>query len=240
MNEQPNLVAAFSGGADSTAMVLAMADKGESFDCLFTETGNELPGVIEHIESVCEHVGAELIFPQTRNTLHTLIAKFGALPNHRMRWCTRMLKIEPCIVFLKRNPGTTLCVGLRHDEELRQGLYGDYATYRYPLRELGWSRQDVVSYCKHHGFSPPKRTDCALCYDQRLIEWWNLWKDHPNEFQRGIKHENDTIHTFRSPSRDTWPAKLVQLRTRFENGEKPTRSKERDGADSSVCRVCRF
>ena len=38
-----SLIIAFSGGKDSTAMVLRLSELGEDFKLLFTPTGDELP-----------------------------------------------------------------------------------------------------------------------------------------------------------------------------------------------------
>jgi PP-loop superfamily ATP-utilizing enzyme len=230
-------VLAFSGGWDSTACALRLWQLGEQFTMLFTATGNELPELLEHVEQVALVTGAKLVKPPTRS-LGEWIAEFGALPNWRQRWCTRLIKILPCIAYLKANPGSVLMVGLRADEPDREGLYGDYATYRYPLREWGWGRDQVVSFCKSSGVVPPARTDCAVCYGQRIGEWHALWRDHPDEFAKGEQWEADTGHTFRSAQRDTWPAGLKDLRAAFEGGRKPKNISLPQ--HQQPCRVCRL
>lgn len=232
---------AFSGGKDSTAMALLMAEAGEDFVLLFTPAGNEPPELFAHIRDIAERVGKPLIQPENR-PLDFWIHHHQALPSWRMRWCTRSIKIEPCIVWLKQHPGTTLCVGLRADEEERRGLYGDYAEYRYPLRELDWGEADVLRYLADRGVTVPKRTNCMLCYDQQLGEWWELWKERPEEWAKGEAYEAQMGHTFRSPGRDTWPERLVDLRQRFEASEVPRGVDLNYGLfeDAPVrCRVCR-
>jgi len=231
-------IVAFSGGKDSTSLVLRMHELGEEFQCLFTPTGNELPDLNAHIALVMDRVGKKLITPPNYS-LEFWMDHFNALPNWRQRWCTRLIKIVPCIAYLQAHPGSTLCVGLRADEEERMGLYGEYATYRYPLREWGWDIKDVKAYLKHLNIAVPERTDCALCYGQRLGEWYRLWKNHPEEYAKGEFWETRTGHTFRSSGRDTWPAGLVQLRTEFESGRIPLGSKVVD-EDIEPCRVCRL
>jgi 3'-phosphoadenosine 5'-phosphosulfate sulfotransferase (PAPS reductase)/FAD synthetase len=242
-----DIIVAFSGGKDSTAMALSMAERGEKGKLFFTPAGNEPHDLFDHIGRVCEMIGWELIQPKAP-TLFELIDNFDALPNWRQRWCTRMIKILPCIAYLKEHPGSTLCVGLRSDEEERQGLYGDYAEYRYPLREYGWGVDDVYDYLKEKQVELPKRTDCMLCFGQRLDEWYFLWKDRPKEYQHGIELEARIGHTFRSAGRDTWPAGLEELAQEFKKGRLPRgiESDEQgllfpeDDEKFGTCRVCRF
>ncbi len=224
---------AFSGGKDSTACALRLAELGEDFTLLFTPTGDELPALDAHIEAIVKRVNRPLVMPPNRSLMEW-IDFHGALPNFRMRWCTRQIKIEPCIAWLVRHPGSSLLVGLRADEESRVGLYGDYATYRYPLREWGWDVGRVWSYLSEQGVTVPARTDCALCYGQRLIEWWELWRQHPDRYEHGVSLEEKHGHTFRSAHRDSWPASLRGLRERFEAGDVPRDTR----VNNSACRVC--
>ena len=226
---------AFSGGKDSTALVLRMAELGEHFECIFTPTDNELPDLRPHIDRVLALAGHPRLHLPPGPRLIPLVEEFNSLPNHRQRWCTRMIKIEPCIAFLRARPGATLVVGLRADEEDREGLYGEHCLYRYPMREWDWGVADVWSYLCKRGVSIPRRTDCALCYGQRLGEWWRLWKEHPAEYERGEFYEAKTGHTIRSPQRDTWPASLAELRQWFEAGRVPRGVDEDAGG---ACRVC--
>jgi PP-loop superfamily ATP-utilizing enzyme len=228
------MVAAFSGGKDSTAMILLCQPRF----LLWTPTGNELPGVQEHIEQTAQKVKAEVIIPPGP-TLPQLIAEFNALPNHRMRWCTRMIKIQPAYAWMvEHRDRYKMAVGLRADEEHRQGLFGDDFEYCYPLRDEGVGLEEVWQVIKEAGLTIPRRTDCAVCFHQRLREWYWLWRDYPFHWTQGETWEAQVGYTFRSPSRDTWPASMEGLRSRFEQGDRPR------GADNEVdiverrCRVC--
>lgn len=233
-------VLALSGGADSTAMAYELDDRGVRFTLLFTPTRDELPGVWAHVVRTALAVGAPLVLP-TNRTLADWIDEFDALPNYRQRWCTRLIKIEPCIAYLRRHPGSTLLVGLRADEEERQGMYGSHAAYRFPLRELGWGRPQVIASLRRRGVSVPPRTDCACCPFQRIGEWRDLWRDHPAAYARAEGYEERTGHTFRSAQRDTWPAALKDLRREFESGRK-IRGDGKVGLSvvdgEGKCRVC--
>jgi hypothetical protein len=226
------LIVAFSGGKDSTALALRLAEIGKHFRLLYTPTGNELPGVREHIDSVTQAIGAELIEPEAP-TLGELIEEQRCLPNWKMRWCTRMIKIEPCADWLRQHPSVVLAVGLRADEEGRVGGTYEGAETIYPLREWGWNEPRVIKYVEQRGFQPPPRTDCAVCYQQTLFEWWTLWSKYPSEYAQGEAWEREIGHTLRSAQRDTWPAGLADLRREFESGRKPKPRRRKQ-----ACRVC--
>lgn len=226
------LIVAFSGGKDSTAMTLRLAELGERFRLLYTPTGNELPGVQAHIEAVAREVKARFVRLGSP-TLEELIHEGACLPNWRMRWCTRLIKIEPAAKWLRAHPDTVLAVGLRADEPGRVGGTYEGTECIYPLREWGWGLKEVKDYCEERGFIPPKRTDCAVCFFQTLHEWYTLWSLYPEEYERGERWEEMTGHTFRSPQRDTKPASLRELRKLFEQGYVPAPRRRKES-----CRVC--
>lgn len=226
-------IVAFSGGKDSTALALAMRPR-----YLFhTPTGNELPGVQEHIDDIAQRCAAQVITPNGP-TLGALIDTMRALPNPLMRWCTRMIKVQPAIDWMGDNPEYRLAVGLRADEDTREGIYDlPVERYWFPLREWGWGLREVNACLRKHGVMVPVRTDCAVCPYQRLGEWYRLWRDWPDAWRQGEMWEAEMGHTFRSPSRDTWPAAMGGLRERFASGDKPRGADDPD-SQGARCRVC--
>ena len=223
-------------------MAYRMKEQGELFSLLFTATGRELPELHAHIARVVADLGVELITPPGPSLI-SLIEEYNTLPSFHLRFCTRQTKIVPCIAYLRRNPGSTLCVGLRADEDTRVGLYGDYANYRYPLREWGMDQAAVWAYLRNKGIKVPKRTDCDFCPFQRLYEWHDLWREHPENYASSEALEAKTGHTFRSAQRDTWPAALKDMRVRFEAGDVPKRRRlhvtQGEDTGQQACRVCR-
>src|SRR5215813_8680753 len=150
-------ILAFSGGKDSTALALRLAELGQDYRLFFTPTFRELPECLDHIERIRDLTGKPLVVRTAGKTLDRLIEDQEALPNNRQRWCTRILKIEPCKAYLLENPGSTLLVGLRADEEMREGMWGEFANYRYPLREWGWGLKEVWAYLDGRGVTVPDR-----------------------------------------------------------------------------------
>lgn len=247
---EPKHVVGLSGGKDSTALALWLVEnEPRKYEFICNRTGNELPEMLAHWDRL-ERVLGQPIKPVTHTAdLIELCEQMNMLPNFRMRWCTRILKIEPTIAYMEALPeGSTLYVGLRADEEIRRGIYGEDMLIRFPLREQGWAEADVWRYLAKMGITIPDRTDCGLCPYQRLNEWHSLWQNHPEHWAEGERLEAKTGHTFRSPdphgrltmgagrlmsSRDTWPASMVDLAAEFASG-RPLRNTSR----GETCRVC--
>lgn len=239
-----NHIVALSGGKDSTAMALRLAEvEPRDYIYICNPTGHELSEMEEHWASLEVLLGKPLTRVTNQN-MDFWIDHFNALPNWRQRWCTRLLKIEPTIAFIQGHQPATLYVGLRADEELREGIYSEDVANDFPLRRWGWGLLEVRDYLRQRGVWIPERTDCYDCYWQRLIEWKNLLRKHPALYAIAQNRETAIGHTFRSPGRDTWPASLNELREAFEKrrvrGEKLQLELIKEDDEYTGCRVCRL
>jgi 3'-phosphoadenosine 5'-phosphosulfate sulfotransferase (PAPS reductase)/FAD synthetase len=245
MAEQSHIVA-LSGGKDSTAMALRLAEvEPQEYSYAITPTGDELPEMFDHWKKLEVLLGQRLTVLTSGYSLSGLIRKKKALPNWRMRFCTPVLKIQPFNAHLMENRPAVSYVGLRADEpaDVRRGaVFGNVEgiTQRFPLREWGWTINDVWAYLDAQGVTIPARTDCARCFFQTLGEWWWLWKEHLEEYLDAEAEEEETGHTFRSPQRDSWPTSLVDLRREFEKDHIPKGAGQLDlmGGRPNMCRVC--
>lgn len=242
-------IVALSGGKDSTAMAIRLAEvEPQDYIYICTPTGNEPDEMFAHWLRLGEMLGKPII-PIMGGTLHGLIRQQRRLPNHRQRWCTRMLKLEPYYKWLGTHTPCTSYVGLRADEESRPGMLFPDANgvhMRFPMREWGWTIADVYSFLAERGIEIPKRTDCKDCFWSTLGELYELWRDDREAYMAGeeledfVSAEKGAEYTFRSPSRDTWPASRRELRAKFEAGDIPQRSLNRLDKIRSVgsCRIC--
>ena len=240
-------IVALSGGKDSTAMALRLQEVEPDTDFIYvcTPTGDELPEMVEHFGRLREVLGKPIV-PLNIHSLRKICRDEKMLPNFRARFCTRILKIEPFIRLMVAQSPAVAYVGLRADEEWREGaIYGgiEGITQRFPLREWGWGIRQVREYLHRRGISMPARTDCARCYHQRIGEWFELWESHPEIFADAVAQEQEHGHTFRTPGRDTWPTALVDLGDEFSRGRIPKDKQNLDMFDrvlkrGSSCRVC--
>lgn len=235
-------IAGVSGGKDSTAMILRLAEVEPDLEIIpvCTPTGDEPDAMFAHWNRLSDLIGRKIVPVVHPLGLNGLIDAQNALPSYRMRWCTRMLKIEPFARFLAEHSPCVSCVGLRADEEDREG--GNYShipgvTQRYPLREWGWGVDEVMGYLADRGIEIPERTDCDRCFFQTLYEWFLLWRDNPEKYLNAEGQEGRIGHTFRSPQRDTQPTALVDLRAKFESGYVP-KDRRRDAMKNLQCRAC--
>ena len=233
------------------ALRLLDVEPDAQYRFVFTPTGNEFPALFEHMGTVRMRVGPERFKVLARESLTACIRRNKMIPNFRARFCTRELKIIPYANYLgeliEQGSQVVSCVGIRFDEPERET--GDYLglpgiEQRFPLREWKWSLKEVREYLASQGIVIPDRTDCAMCFYQRIGEWWNLWKDHPEMFAEALALEKEFGHTFRSPTRDTWPAGLKELAERFSSGAVPRGANINadlfDDSASTRCRVCRM
>lgn len=239
-----NHIVAISGGKDSTAMALGLvAQEPRPYQFVITPTGRELPEMKAHWTRLEVLLGAKLIIPPGP-TLLNKIKQYEALPNWRMRWCTREVKIEPFIAYVAAQAPAVAYVGIRADEVIGdapregtdwKGVAG--VSQDFPLVRWGWGLAQVQHFLQARDIVIPRRTDCDICFFQRLIEWYEFWLNHRERWMEGEALETWTGHTFRSAERDSWPASMKGMRERFEAGDVP-RDTRNDRVRKTMCSWC--
>lgn len=233
-----NDIVTLSGGKDSTAMALRLAEvEPREYTYVWTPTGDEPADVAPHFDKLEKMLGKPIIRLEYPGGLAAVIREQKTLPNFRRRFCTRILKAEPYIDWLEQQTPCVSYVGLRADEEDRVGLKRlsiPGIGIDYPLRRWGWGTWEVYGYLANRDIVIPRRTDCRRCYHQRLIEWWEFWSDDRDGWATAEEEEATTGGTFRTPGRDSWPTPLRELRERFEAGHKPPDTRDRPG----MCQMC--
>jgi 3'-phosphoadenosine 5'-phosphosulfate sulfotransferase (PAPS reductase)/FAD synthetase len=237
-----------SGGKDSTVMSLRLKElyPNTKFKFFCTPTGDELPEMETHWKKIEGLLGQKIIrlHHPDYQTLYDLIDHFKALPNYKQRWCTRIIKIETAQIFYNQFKDATIYVGLRADEQQRQGnrgVFDNNVIQRFPLQEWGWGLPEVLGYLKSKKITIPRRTDCGMCFYQRIGEWWLLWHEYPSLFKRYADMEVKLGHTLMAPGKHKiWPHDLTSLSVEFAKGRKPREIKHTKNTNTNMvqCRVC--
>lgn len=168
----PYTIASFSGGKDSTAMVLRMLEIGEPLDeVMYCDTGMEFPAMVEHIKKVSKYVrmyGVKFTVLKGKGSFEYYLLginrnskRYGPVngygwPDIFSRWCTDVLKKKPIDAHIKELKGMgyddiVQCVGLAYDEMKRAGRENNLK-HRHPLIEWGWTEKMCLEYCYEKGF----------------------------------------------------------------------------------------
>ena len=183
----------FSGGIDSTAMVINYPQ----YQPIFADTGAEFSEVYEHILKVESALKIEVL--KVKNEKHKslieYIRKSKYFPSWRERFCTRMFKIEPIEQFLKKQGDFSLGIALLYEERfLRGGNYDKYAWY--PFIENRITKKDTINICKQNDLFPDyprymKRGGCYNCFFKSKQEIIDLFLHEPDLFDELIQLEKD-------------------------------------------------
>lgn len=201
-SERKNIVQ-FSGGKDSTAMLLMMLERGMPIDdIIFCDTTMEFPGMYDHIAKVERYIGRKV----TRLTPpHDFIYYFAQYHKKRgknkgecgygwprmwARWCTRLFKIELTAKYLQDIDDYKLYIGIARDEPKRHNKRRSNEIH--PLYDWGITESIALQYCYNHGFDwgglyeQFRRVSCWCCPLQGINELRNLRKYYPELWQKLI------------------------------------------------------
>jgi len=202
----------FSGGADSTALAIYLADRGENFTLLFADTGAELPETYWIVPRVAQALNRPLVVVSGPTFFQRLTAWGFFLPSYSARWCTRELKLGPLDAATGPKPAM---VGICADEAHRM------PDADRPLVDAGIGKAEARALCESRDLLSPvykwrTSTSCFCCPFQDPWDWWHLSKEHPDLFALAEEWENQSIAASRG---HTWSERfsLRQVREAAED-----------------------
>lgn len=169
-------VASFSGGKDSTAMVLHMIERGDPLDeVMFCDTTMEFPAMLRHVEKVKKVIKAagikfttlrgehdfeyyltQVDVPNRKPTSNHFGVPGYGWPSFKIRWCTEYLKLKPIrehLQTLHEHYTVIQYIGIAADEDARMEKENNKnPNHRHPLRDWGWTEAEALEYCKQLGY----------------------------------------------------------------------------------------
>lgn len=213
-------IVSFSGGKDSTAMLLKIIDLNIPFDeVIFIDTGLEFPAMYEHICKVESDTGINItrvkpdksfeyyLFDYVRKRPSKYKEYKGlGLPGHKYRWCTQYLKILPLKRYLKQYNNVIEYVGIAYDESfrIRRNYYIKNKNLVFPLVDLKITEYEALNYCYSKGYNWSglynifRRVSCWCCPLQRIGELKSLYIHFPELWKKLKSYEDFSLKRGRS------------------------------------------
>ncbi len=207
----------FSGGKDSTAMLLHMLELKYPIDEVINiDTGMEFPAMYAHIaqiRKIVEDAGIKFTVIKAEKDFeyyllkHPYTSRDGishtgyGWTRSRNRWCTAFLKVAPMRKHCKKHyQGEKIIhyVGIAADEQYRLERQSN-KYHIHPLVEWGWTEKDALEYCYSKGFyfgglyNIFKRVSCWCCPLQSLEELRKLQANFPDlwEYLKELESKGD-------------------------------------------------
>jgi len=187
----------FSGGKDSTAMLLRLLELGEEIDdIIFADTGFEFSDLYDYIKRVEKYIGRKVTFLKSETSFEEWFT--GKLTKGKHEgdvrgfpqvltpcYWMREAKIKPLAKF--QRDADIIYIGIAYDEKER--MQKDTGKIRYPLVEWRWTEQDCINYLnKKKMFNPLyvnfNRLGCWLCPKQGEKSLYVVWKLYPDLWKR--------------------------------------------------------
>jgi len=222
-------IVSFSGGKDSTAMLLRMIELNYPIDVvLFADTTLEFPEMYDWIDKIESLINIKITRVTAKHSWDDwFYGKWSKGKNTdkirgfpfvtRPCWWQRDCKYVPMSKICK---GNITYIGIAKDEEDRsKRIVYSKGVYKFPLIEWGWSEQDCVKYLKKRGLNHPladyfKRTGCWLCPKQPRESLKFLYLHYPKLWKKLKQYEKDSPQGFKNSFR------LEEIENKWKNQTK--------------------
>ena len=205
----------FSGGKDSTALILWAEENLDSFNTIFCDTGWEDEQTYNYIDYINEKLLKNKLIKlksEKYDGFIDLAIKKQRFPSTNARFCTQELKIIPMKNYINQFDNVHLYNGIRAEESFRRSqmdetVYDDYflAWVHRPL--LKWVVKDVLNIIKKYDIElnplykqGMSRVGCMPCIMCNHKEMRNIIKNKFDVIEKLIKYENEIGHTFFPPN----------------------------------------
>lgn len=223
-------IVSFSGGKDSTAMLLKLLEENRPIDeIIYCDTGKEFPQMYEHIEKVKKYIkekyNKEITILKAKKSfdyyMFDHIKKKGKNKGSKgygwatmgIRWCTTLMKNYVIDSYLKKYKENIVIqyVGIAYDEQKR------IKDKKYPLVEYKMTEKDCLKYCYSKGFDWGglyehfDRLSCWCCPLKNLKELEILYKNYPQLWKQLKEMDKKSYNNFRTDY------SLEELEEKFKN-----------------------
>ena len=210
-------IVSFSGGKDSTAMLLKMLEEKMPIDeIIFVNTGKDFPDMLEHIKQVNHYIMQKYekkitvllprksfdyyMFEHEKTRGKNKGKKGYGWATMLCRWCTSNLKTQTINNYLKQyeSEGYIEYIGIAYDEQKR------IKDKCYPLVKWKMTEKDCLQYCYDKGFKWNglyehfDRLSCWCCPLKNLKELRILYKYYPDLWKQLKDMDRRSYNQFRA------------------------------------------
>jgi hypothetical protein len=217
------------GGGVQTAALLVLMNKDPFIQyAVFADTGSELDMTYKHIEIMKEYSKIPLITVRSdKGKLHewqgeTMLPMYFEEGGFNRRQCTNHWKIIPIRRWLRKQGAREagVQIGISIDEAHRaKDANVKWITHKWPLIEMGLTRQDCINILEEEGLPIPPKSSCFMCPYRRISEWTKLRAEQPQEFDRAVEYEKAHPGLFLSYKAKPLDKIVGMQETMFESAE---------------------
>ena len=187
------IVLSYSGGKDSTALLLGLKERGEMPDkIVFADTLMEFPEMYAFIEKVEKYIGQPIIRTEPDNNFFEWF--FGKFTRGKLEgqirgfpytigtcWYQREAKVNPMKPYT--DSADVVYIGYCYGENRSR----KEKKYVYPLKEWKWTEKKCRQVCKEHGLLNPlyekfDRLGCWMCPKQGRKALKVIQRDYPSHW----------------------------------------------------------
>jgi hypothetical protein len=210
----PITVVSYGGGTNSSALLIGMVTRGEPppYAILFADTGGEHPSTYAYLRIFSDWLEGQgypritVVWKVTKEghrlTLEENCLQKRMLPSEAYGYksCSQKYKIQSQDKWCNNDPvlrgewtagrTVTKLIGFDADEPQRARSYDDAKyTYRYPLIEWTWGREECVQAIAVAGLPQPGKSSCFFCPNMKPREVRELQRNDPELFARALAME---------------------------------------------------
>lgn len=222
-----NIVVAFSGGKDSTACLLWALDHFDhsKIRAVFQDSGVENPETADYINFLSNR-----LIPIDNIPIKSFwdwLREIGRWPGIKLRWCTRRLKTDPMIKYLKEISKPIVIFGMRGLESNSRSKY--HALEYDPLFKccrfhpiINWDERTVYNYIMMHNipinpaYNYASRVGCWCCPSSRIRDIVRFAKIHPDVMTEAVRIEAEVGHTWNFETSLAQIAKIAKQQLMME------------------------
>ena len=207
-------IISFSGGKDSTALILWAKENLEEFTTVFCDTGWEHDITYSYIDYINKKLldGKLVVISSDKfGGFEEMVKYKKRVPSAKARFCTEELKLKPMKGYIEQFEEKVIYVGIRADESLSRSqmperAYADYYGCDMVRPLIKWSAEDCFNIMKKYKVEPNplyklgmKRVGCMPCIMVTLPEVKNIFFQFPDVIEKIKKIETDLGRTFFPP-----------------------------------------